>query len=139
MASVRKHPESVTLLRISCHEAVCVGLALSCHMVSSQRKQHSPADQAQSTFTGGPSLEELAVLLGIICWLLCAWLVDDFGAELALMRCSLYSCDPCVSNGLALLLDVSWLASNLGMSMSRAGRFPKVSVWNDGCTLSGAV
>ena len=66
-------------------------------------------------FTGGPSLEELAVLLGVICWLVCAWLVDDFGAELALMRCSLYSFDPCVSNGLFLLPDVSLLVSSLGV------------------------
>ena len=86
MASVWKHTEPVTLLRISCHEADCVGLVLSCHIVSSQREQHSPADQAQSTFTGGPSLEELAVLLGITCWLLCAWLVEKvhFLAEICM-------------------------------------------------------
>ena len=90
-------------------------------------------------FTGGPSFEELPEVLGVICWLLCAWMVVDFGAELALMRCSLCSCGPRVGNGLVLLLDLSLLASNLGMSMSRAGRFPNVSVWNDGCTLSGAV
>ena len=111
-------------------------LATSVHPNASNT---APADQAQSMFTGGPSFEELPGVLGIICWLFRAWLVDDLGAELALMRCSLYSCDPCVSNGLVLLLDVCVLASNLGMSMSRAGRFPKVSVWNDGCSLSGTV
>ena len=90
-------------------------------------------------FTGGPSFKEFPGIPGVIWWLFCAWLVDGFGAELALTRRSPYSCDPCVSNGLVLLLDGSLLAPNLGMSMSRAGRFPKVSVWNDGCTLSGAV
>ena len=37
-----KPAESVRLLLISCHEAVCVGLALACDIVSSQRKPHSP-------------------------------------------------------------------------------------------------